>query len=308
MSDVVIELKNIYKTFKLNYKEKTTVYETLVTTVKKKSPSQTFNALSNISFSVKKGEMLGIIGHNGSGKSTLLKVICHILPPSQGSIKTKGKIIPFLQLGSGFNGDLTAIENIKMYGMILGIQKNKIAKKIPEILEYAELESFKDTKVKHFSSGMFARLAFATAIQSEPDILVIDETLSVGDLAFQQKSFNTFLDIKKQNTTIIYVTHNLDDVLRLCDRAILLYKGFVGDVGDPKLIVDKYKTVVEKSPDYIEESLAKEIGVYYQKILKRPPDVIGMLDHFYRIKKGEISLNDIPSILKNSEEYVSIHG
>jgi len=303
MSDeIVVEVKNVFKTFKINYNEKTTVFETLVST-KKKAPLVKFNALSNVSFAVKKGEMIGIIGHNGSGKSTLLKVISDILKPTSGSVTTKGRLVPFLQLGSGFHPDLNAIENIKMYGMILGVDKKKIEKRITSILEYAGLENFKDVKAKNFSSGMFARLAFATAIQSDPDILVIDEVLAVGDLEFHQKSYEKFLDIKKEGKTIIYVTHNLDDVINLCDRAILMFKGFIVDIGEPEVIVDKYRTVVKQSPEYHKEDLAKNIEKKYEEILGRPADVIGVLEYVYKIKKGIIKLEDIPKIFKNSKEY-----
>ena len=302
MNDIVIDLKNIYKTFKLNYNEKSTVYEAL-SSLKKKNPISDFNALTNVSFSVQKGEMLGIIGHNGSGKSTLLKIISQIIEPTSGDIRSKGKIVSFLQLGSGFHPDLTAIENIKMYGMILGISRKEIIEKIPSILKYAGLEKFKDVKTKNFSSGMFVRLAFATAIQSNPDILVIDEVLAVGDLEFQEKSYKSFLDIKKKGKTIIYATHNLQDILNLCARVILLYKGHIADVGKPDIIVDKYKTVVELSPDYNEEELAVTINKYYQEILGRDADVIGSLEHVYQIKKGILDISDIPSILKKSDEY-----
>lgn len=308
MSDVtIVELKNVFKTFNINYNEKTTVFETL-TSLKKKTPLSKFNALSNVSFEVKQGEMIGIIGHNGSGKSTLLKVISGILKPTSGSVITKGKLVPFLQLGSGFHPDLNAIENIKMYGMILGIDKKEIEKRIPSILKYAGLEKFKDVKAKNFSSGMFARLAFATAIQSDPDILVIDEVLAVGDLEFQQKSYETFLDIKKKGKTIIYVTHNLDDVIKLCDRVILMFTGYVVDVGEPGIIVDKYRTVVEKTPEYIKEDLAKSIEKKYEEILGRPADVIGLLEYVYKIKKGDMTLNDIPKVLMESNEYKQKNG
>jgi len=259
LSDIVIELKNIHKKFKLNYNEKSSVYETL-SSLKKKNPILDFYALTNVSFSVEKGEMLGIIGHNGSGKSTLLKIISEIVEPTTGSIKTKGKIVPFLQLGAGFHPDLTAIENIKMYGMILGMSKEAISKKVSEILQFADLENFKDVKAKNFSSGMFARLAFATAIQSDPDILVIDEVLAVGDLDFQKKSYEKFLEIKKNNKTIVFVTYNLNEVLNLCDRAVLMFKGHVVDIGKPEDVIDKYQTVVIKSDKYHEEEIARKIG------------------------------------------------
>jgi len=307
LSETVVELDNIFKTFRLNYKEKSTVFEAMTSSWGKKAKLTDFNALSNVSFSVKKGEMLGIIGHNGSGKSTLLKIICKITEPTKGTVKTKGKIVPFLQLGSGFNPDLTAIENIRMYGMILGISKEMINKKIPDVLRFADLVEFKDVKAKNFSSGMFARLAFSTAVLSNPDILIIDEVLSVGDLAFQQKSFQKFLEFKKSGKTIIYVTHNLNDILKLCDRVLLMYKGYAADIGDPKIIVDKYRAVVEKSSEFHKEPLAEKISEYYRKILQRPPDIIGVLEYVYKIGKGEMKLEEIPEIFRQSPEYKSLH-
>lgn len=308
MTDNVVELKNVYKTFKINYDKKTTVFDTLTNTIKKKIPVVEFDALTNVSFNVKKGEMIGIIGHNGSGKTTLLKIICGIMNPTKGMIKTNGRIVPFLQLGSCFHPDLTAIENIKMYGMLLGIEKNEITQRVPEVLKYAELESFKDTKAKNFSSGMFARLAFSTAIQSDPDILVIDEVLSVGDQAFQQKSYNSFLEIKKADKTIIYVTHNLDGVEELCDRAVLMFNGFAGAIDKPNIVIDKYRTIIEKIPNFYEGGIAKEIGKFYTEILERPPDLDGTLEFVYKIKKGELKLSDIPKIFKDSSEYAEKHS
>jgi lipopolysaccharide transport system ATP-binding protein len=299
----VIEVKNIFKYYNLNYKEKSTVFEAVTNSLKQKPPMKLFPALTNVTFDVKKGEMLGIIGHNGSGKSTLLKILSDIIKPTKGKIKREGKIVPFLNLGAGFHPDLTALENVKIYASMLGMNKEQIEERTPVIFEYSELEDFKFVKLKNFSSGMFARLAFATAIQSEPDILLIDEVLAVGDLKFQKKCQKTFEDFKKNRKTIVYVTHNLEEIKQYCDRAILMFHGHVGDIGEPSKIVDKYQTIVEKSPLIHHEEIGKKISKYYDEILERNVDVNGILEYIYKIKKGEIRLEDVPQILKNSDEY-----
>jgi ABC-type polysaccharide/polyol phosphate transport system ATPase subunit len=197
--------------------------------------------LRDVSFSVKKGQMLGIIGYNGSGKTTLLKMIGRIYLPDKGSVITNGTITPFLELGTGFNGELTAKDNIIVYGVILGFTKKEIKEKIDNIAKFAGIERFLDTKLKNFSSGMNARLAFATAIQVDPDILLVDEILSVGDISFQEKSFNTFMEFKKKAKTIIFVSHALDQMRDICDKVLWIHDGTVKSHGDPISVIEEYK-------------------------------------------------------------------
>lgn len=233
-------LENIHKFFKIQKQSSNTIFETFFN-LKNRRSAKNFLALNKINFDVKKGEMIGIIGRNGSGKSTLLKIIAGILEPTSGKIIVNGKLTSLLALGSGFNGELSAKENIIFYGMLLGAKKNYILKKINEIIQFAELDDYLDVKVKHFSSGMYLRLAFSVAVFLDPDIILIDEILSVGDESFQKKSFDKLMSFKKSGKTIILVTHALPLVENLCDRAIFLDKGKIMEIGDPKEVVKAYR-------------------------------------------------------------------
>jgi len=200
-------------------------------------------ALENISLKVPQGEMLGIIGLNGSGKTTLLRTISGIYTPDSGKIQVYGKLAPLLQLGVGFHGELDAIENIVMYGMLLGFKKSEILKKVDKIIEFSELEDFTDMKLKNYSAGMRIRLAFSIALQSDPDILLIDEILAVGDIYFREKSYNAFLSYKNRGKTILYTSQNLEILEKLCDRVMLLHKGKNVMIGKPTKVIQKYKSI-----------------------------------------------------------------
>ncbi|MGI0073089.1 MAG: ABC transporter ATP-binding protein [Nitrosotalea sp.] len=241
-----IILDDVSKTFKVHHEKRESFYEYLVSIFDRKKSSEDLLLLKNISFSVKKGEMLGIIGLNGSGKTTLLKLISGIYTPDSGSITVDGKVIPFLELGAGFNGELTARDNIITYGIILGFSKKEIKKRIDEITKFSELEKFLDTKIKNFSNGMIARLAFSTAIQVDPNILLVDEILSVGDISFQEKSFNAFMDFKKRGKTIVFVSHAIDQVEKLCDRVLWIHNGQIQAYGNPSDVIEKYKEFASK--------------------------------------------------------------
>ena len=206
-------------------------------------------ALDNVTFDVKQGEILGIIGFNGSGKTTLLRIIAGVYRPDSGSIRVNGTLSPLLQLGAGFQADLNARENIIMNGMLLGMSKSFIEKKLQSIIEYAGLENFSDLKIKHYSTGMRARLAFSIGMQIEPDILLIDEILSVGDKDFREKSYKTFLTFKKNKKTIIHATHNLEKLKEFSDRVLLLNKGKIISIGNPDEVIKKYMGI--KSEDKI---------------------------------------------------------
>ena len=199
-----------------------------------------FTALENVSFQVSPGEMLGIIGFNGSGKTTLLRLLAEIFIPDSGRIETSGKIAPLLQLGVGFQNELGPIENIGVTGRLLGFTKSEINAKIPKILEFAELEKFTNLRIKQFSSGMKARLGFSIAIELNPDILLIDEILSVGDRSFREKSFNAFLSFKEKKKTILLASHNLESVSRLCDKVLLINNGKVLKFGPPKEVISEF--------------------------------------------------------------------
>jgi lipopolysaccharide transport system ATP-binding protein len=241
-----VEVRHLSKSFTIYHERKSTLYEHLVGIISKKRGYEKLTVLHDISFEVNRGEMIGIIGKNGQGKTTLLQIMSKIFKPDSGYVKLYGSTVPFLGLGSGFQQDLSAIDNIILYGLYLGLPKVVIKHKVPCVLEYAELEKFADTKVKHFSTGMYTRLAFATAVQVDPDILLVDEVLSVGDVGFQEKSFQTFLSFKKRGKTIVFVTHNLPQVKRLCDRALLIHDGRIHKIGHPDEVVDEFYNVVRQ--------------------------------------------------------------
>jgi len=207
---------------------------------KKNSIRKTIDALDEISFSVARGEILGIIGLNGSGKTTLMRIIAGVYLPDKGSVTIHGKIAPLMQLGAGFNQELDAVDNILLNGMLLGMSKTSLENKLKDIFEYAELEKFSGMKLKHFSSGMRARLSFAIAMQVDSDIFLIDEILSVGDKDFQKKSYDSILSLKKEKKTIIHCTHNLKKLSEFSDRVILLDKGKIIMDGNPEEVIQKY--------------------------------------------------------------------
>ena len=208
-----------------------------------------FWALKGIDFEVKKGEVLGIIGHNGAGKSTLLKILSQITPPTEGEIEIKGRIGSLLEVGTGFHPELSGRENIFLNGAILGMTKKEIASKFDEIVTFAGIEQFLDTPVKRYSSGMYVRLAFSVAAHMDPDILIIDEVLAVGDAEFQKKCLGKMNDItQKEGRTILFVSHNMEAIERLCTRCILLNKGQIRSAGnDVKKILKEYSFGLEKN-------------------------------------------------------------
>ncbi|HEX5358290.1 MAG TPA: ABC transporter ATP-binding protein [Candidatus Nitrosotalea sp.] len=248
-TDDSIILNNVSKSFRIFHEKRNSVYEYLTSFLDRKKSYDNLEVLKNMSFSVKKGEMIGIIGFNGSGKTTLLKIMGKIYLPDSGTIVTNGRLTPFLELGTGFNGELTARDNIIIYGVILGLTKKEIKKRIDSIAKFAEIERFLDTKLKNFSSGMNARLAFSTAVQVEPDIMLVDEILSVGDISFQKKSFNTFMDFKKKGKTIVFVSHAIDQMEQLCDKVLWIHDGMIQKYGESLSVISEYrKFAAEKKP------------------------------------------------------------
>lgn len=238
-SDAII-IENISKHFKISHEKRRTVFENIVGMLKGKNGYDEFWALKDINLVIKHGDTIGIIGENGSGKSTLLKIIAGVLYPDNGKIKVNGKIAPFLELGVGFQPELTAKENIYLYGAIMGIQKKEIAKRYDDILQFAELKKFENMKLKNFSSGMYMRLAFSTAIYTDPDIFLIDEVLAVGDESFQKKCLEKFDEFKREKKTIILVSHSLDLVKKICKDTILLNNGKIVSFGDSESAIEKY--------------------------------------------------------------------
>tara|TARA_Y100000034_G_scaffold105423_1_gene132759 strand:+ start:561 stop:1256 length:696 start_codon:yes stop_codon:yes gene_type:complete len=215
-----IEVTNLSKSFKIPHDRKIGLKPALLGLLNGSSGSDTFHALKNVNLQVKKGEFLGITGPNGAGKSTLLKLLAGVLQPDTGNIQINGKLSPFLELGLGFNGELTAKENIYIYGTILGLTRRQIKNRFQEIITFAELEKFVHTKLKNFSSGMLARLAFSIAIQVDVDILLVDEVLAVGDEAFQKKCYEVFRNFKKEGKTVILVSHDKQIIKKFSDKLI----------------------------------------------------------------------------------------
>lgn len=240
MSEIAIEVKNLKKSFRIYHEQRNSVYEAISGFFSNRKYYEELPVLDNISFNVKKGEMFGIIGKNGTGKTTLLRILAGIYRPDSGSIKVNGTLIPFLGLGLGFQPELTAKANVILYGKLLGFSKKQIEDREHEIINFAELEKFEDTKIKNFSSGMLARLAFSTAVQVDPDIILVDEFLSVGDMEFQKKSREVFHSFRKKQKSIIVVSHNLENIRDNCDRAMFLDNGKIHTIGDPQQVINAY--------------------------------------------------------------------
>ncbi|TXH80597.1 MAG: ABC transporter ATP-binding protein [Pseudoxanthomonas sp.] len=213
---------------------------------------RSFHALSHVGFEIKKGETFGILGRNGSGKSTLLQVISGILEPTTGEVLVKGRIAALLELGAGFNPEFTGRENVRLYGGLLGMDSATLERRLPGILEFADIGEFIDEPVKHYSSGMYVRLAFSVAIHVEPEILIVDEALSVGDEAFQRKCFSRIEEIKRAGATILFVSHSVASVLQLCDRAMVLHEGRRIYLGDPNSAVAIYQRIIYAPKDKVE--------------------------------------------------------
>ncbi|MGN6324971.1 ABC transporter ATP-binding protein [Pseudolysinimonas sp.] len=220
-SDLAIRVQGVSKTFVLHHTH--TLKETFVAFFKRKTLSSTFEALNGVSFDVRRGESVAVLGFNGSGKSTTLKLVAGIFPPDAGHVATRGRIAPLLEVGGGFHPDLTGRENVYLNGAILGMSQAEIQERYDSIVDFAEIPDFMDTEVKHYSSGMYVRLAFSVAIHVEHDILLADEVLSVGDERFQQKCFAKIDELKASGKTIFMVSHALDTIQKYCERGILIH-------------------------------------------------------------------------------------
>jgi len=242
----MIALEEVNKIFRLPHDRKTTLRQRFVSLLRKQTYEELY-ALRNINLKVNKGEFLGIIGKNGAGKSTLLKLVAKVLKPTSGTISVNGNIAPFLELGIGFQGDLTVKDNIFLYGALLGMSRREIEEKYDWIIDFSGLERFVDAKLKNLSSGMQVRLGFSITVSVESPILLVDEVLAVGDIDFQQKCYDSFENFKKDGRTILFVSHDLDAVERFCDRVILLENGIIKNIGNPMDILDSYKATTNSS-------------------------------------------------------------
>jgi teichoic acid transport system ATP-binding protein len=289
VEEIAIDVQHVSKVYKLYEKPSYRFKEALGLT--KKCLHQDHYALNDVSFQVKRGETVGIIGTNGSGKSTILKIITGVLNQTEGSVKIDGRISALLELGAGFNMEYSGIENIYLNGTMMGFSEAEIKTRIDDILDFADIGDYVYQPVKTYSSGMFVRLAFAVAINIDPEILIVDEALSVGDVFFQVKCYHKFEEFKKMGKTILFVSHDLGSISKYCDRVILINKGVKVDEGDPKTLVDEYKQLmvnqdaqldIRKDEGKSQADTQKQTGEWKQ-YLTNNPDFID-----YGEKLGEI--------------------
>ena len=289
-SNLAINVCDVTKIYRLYDKPIDRLKESISLTHKKYHKE--FFALDKISFSVEKGSTVGIIGTNGSGKSTILKIITGVLNPTTGSVEVDGNISALLELGAGFNMDYTGIENIYMNGTMMGFSREQMEAKLPEILEFADIGDFVYQPVKTYSSGMFVRLAFALAINVEPEILIVDEALSVGDVFFQAKCYRRMEEIRKTGTTILMVTHDMGSVIKYCDKVILLNKGEFLAEGPAGEMVDLYKKILAGRMDDLESDLAKRLDSNFSDMMELNNDINKTHAKEYQgLMKEKISIN-----------------
>lgn len=242
MSDAIISVKDLGICFRMDRNKTTNLKEYVVRALKRQNSYEDFWALRNISFDVRKGEVLGIIGHNGAGKSTLLKAISHIIEPAEGSLTCNGKVVPMLELGSGFDLELTGSENVYLNGAVMGYTKKFINENYQAIVEYSEIGDFIHMPLKTYSSGMIARLAFSIATMVKPEILIVDEILSVGDENFQTKSYKRMMELMQGGTTVLLVSHDLSKIRSVCSKVLWIEHGKTREFGDTNRICDLYHT------------------------------------------------------------------
>ena len=241
MNKPMIEVKNVKMKFKMSDEPLNSLKEIFTKAVTGKLKFNEFLAMDGVTFNVEKGETLGLIGSNGAGKSTTLKVISGILKPTEGEVITRGNIVPMLELGAGFDLELTGKENIYLNGAILGYTKEYLESKYEEIVEFAEIREFIDMPIRNYSSGMMARLAFSIASVVQPEILIVDEILAVGDVKFQEKSFKRMQELMSGGATVLFVSHDLEKIEEMCDHVIWLDKGKVKQYGNAKEVCSEYK-------------------------------------------------------------------
>ncbi len=239
--DIAVSVQHVDMHFNMSKEKLENLKEYFIKLMKHQLMFEDFVALRDVTFDIKRGDVFGIVGFNGAGKSTLLKVICGVLKPTKGTVLTRGTIAPMIELGAGFDMDLTARENIYLNGSVLGYSKKFMDEKFNEIVEFSEMQDFLDTPMKNYSSGMVARIAFAIATVTTPDILIVDEILSVGDFKFQQKCEKRINEMMEGDTTVIMVSHSMEQIERLCKHCLWLDHGSVKMIGDTKEVCDAYR-------------------------------------------------------------------
>lgn len=261
-------VKDLNKSFKLPHEQYNGIKQLIVNFAKNKKGYEIQRVLSDVSFEIEKGDFFGIVGKNGSGKSTLLKLLAGIYAPDKGLVRVNGSLTPFIELGVGFNPELTGRENVFMNGALLGFGKKEMEAMYDDIVQFAELERFMDQKLKNYSSGMQVRLAFSIAIKAKSDVLLIDEVLAVGDAAFQEKCFNYFYELKKSDTTVIFISHDRGALERFCTKGVLIDEGRIIERGDIKKVIEAYSSVVLGQLGTGIERLHEEGGAKQAKLKK----------------------------------------
>lgn len=257
--DIVIKVEHVSKDFILPHEKVTSVKGLFTSIYKRRTKAKEIqHALKDVSFEIRKGEFFGIVGRNGSGKSTMLKMLAGIYQPTKGKVETRGKLVPFIELGVGFNPELTGRENVYLNGAMMGFSEKEVDDMYDDIVVFAELEEFMDQKLKNYSSGMQVRLAFSVAIKAEADVLLIDEVLAVGDADFQRKCFDYFRHLKKSKTTVVFVSHDMNAVIEYCDRAVLIEQSRIVMAGNPEMVAREYGQLFVESTEEDTESNAKE--------------------------------------------------
>lgn len=311
-SDIAISVKKLTKTYRTFGHPGDRIKQAL--TLGKMRFHREFTALQDISFEIKKGETIGIIGRNGSGKSTLLQLICGVLKPTSGTVKVNGRILALLELGAGFNPEFTGRENVYFQGAVMGISKEEIDARFDNITAFADIGEFIDQPVRIYSSGMYVRLAFATAIHCAPDIIIIDEALSVGDEPFQRKCFERIREIREQGCTVIYVSHNMASVIELCDQALLLGQGRLTAIGDPKSITSSYlknlnRPRITGNEDNLAEPIHEDLETVYFDPTLIPESTVSYPSLGAQISNPRILSLDGKrvNLLHSGEEYIYVY-
>lgn len=268
-SDIALKVEHVSKSFRLPTERANGIKQAFINRMRGVKGYKKQAVLKDISFEVKKGDFFGIVGRNGSGKSTTLKLISQIYTPDSGKITVNGSLVPFIELGVGFNPELTGRENVYLNGAMLGFTKEEIDEMYDDIVNFAELHDFMDQKLKNYSSGMQVRLAFSVAIKAQGDILVLDEVLAVGDEAFQRKCFSYFAELKKEKRTVILVTHDMSSVQRFCNKAILINDGVIEESGSVLKVSDRYQELnVDTNSKPIENNENKQVSRFGQILTK----------------------------------------
>lgn len=295
MDDIAIKIDDVSKAFTLPHEKTASIKSAFINFHRKRRGYEKHHVLSNISFDIKKGEFFGIVGRNGSGKSTLLKLLAGIYTPDSGSIQISGKLTPFIELGVGFSPELSGRENVYLNGALLGFSRVEMDAMYEDIVEFAELEKFMDQKLKNYSSGMQVRLAFSIAIRAETDILILDEVLAVGDAAFQRKCYDYFTSLKKNNKTVVLVTHDMGAVRQYCDRAVMIEAGRVVEQGKPETVAQAYQKLFIKEAEQHSANMHQKDNRWGEGGVKAQRPSVTVEDDFVTINTAYKAVKDMPA-------------